>query len=291
MLTEERVISQTRGNDASPRVPCRSSGAQALSPRHPTAPRTRNSEPTSPPMPKTRLDQLLVNRGLAESREQAQRLILAGAVWVDDSPAAKPGQQVSDEADLRLRARLPYVSRGGEKLEAALKGFGIDPAGCVCADVGASTGGFTDVLLQHEAVRVYAIDVGYGQLHWKLQNDPRVVVIDRTNARYLISLPEPVALVTIDASFISLRLLLPVVRAWLEPGGQIIALVKPQFEAGREQIGKGGVVRDPRIHRQVLADLLAWAESLGLGPRPDVLPSPLLGPKGNQEFLLWLRPD
>lgn len=240
-------------------------------------------------MSKTRLDQLLVTRGLAESREQAQRLILAGAVLVGDVPAAKPGQQVDPDADLRLRQSLRYVSRGGEKLEAALDGFGIDPSGSVCADVGASTGGFTDVLLQHGAASVYAIDVGYGQLHWKLQSDPRVVVMDRTNARFVASLPEPVALATIDASFISLRLLLPVVRGWLGPHGQIVALVKPQFEAGREYIGKGGVIRDPKVHRRVLSDLLAWTENEDLGPQ-GLIPSPLLGPKGNREFLLWLRP-
>ncbi len=241
-------------------------------------------------MPKIRLDQLLVSRGLAESREQAQRLILAGAVLVGDAPATKPGQPTDAEAELRLRQTLRYVSRGGEKLEAALDGFGIDVEGRVCADVGASTGGFTDALLQRGAARVYAIDVGYGQLHWKLQSDPRVIVLDRTNARHLASLPEPAALATVDASFISLRLLLPVVRGWLEPGGEIIALVKPQFEVGREQVGKGGVVRDPKLHRQVIADLLTWAEAEALAPQ-GVLPSPLLGPKGNREFLLWLRPS
>jgi 23S rRNA (cytidine1920-2'-O)/16S rRNA (cytidine1409-2'-O)-methyltransferase len=240
-------------------------------------------------MPKIRLDQLLVSRGLAESREQAQRLILAGAVLVGDAPATKPGQAVDAEVELRMRQALRYVSRGGEKLAAALAGFGIDPTGCVCADVGASTGGFTDALLQHGAARVYAIDVGYGQLHWKLQSDPRVIVLDRSNARHLSSLPEAVALATVDASFISLRLLLPVVRGWLGPGGQIIALVKPQFEVGREQVGKGGVVRDPKLHRQVVDDLLVWAAAEALGPQ-EVLPSPLLGPKGNREFLLWLRP-
>lgn len=240
-------------------------------------------------MPKIRLDQLLVTRGLAESREQAQRLIMAGAVLVEDMQATKPGQQVAGVADIRLRETLRYVSRGGEKLEAALAGFGIDPRGSVCADVGASTGGFTDVLLQGGAARVYAIDVGYGQLHWRLQNDPRVAVMDRTNARYVARLPEPIALATVDASFISLRLLLPVMRGWLTEDGQIVALVKPQFEAGREHIGKGGVVRDPRVHSQVLDELVAWAATAGLSPQ-GLIPSPLLGPKGNREFLLWLRP-
>ncbi len=244
-------------------------------------------------MSKIRLDQLLVTRGLCASREQAQRLILSGAVLVNDAPATKSGQQVAIEVDVRLRETLRYVSRGGEKLEAALLAFGIDPTGWVCADVGASTGGFTDVLLQGGASRVYAIDVGYGQLHWRLRQDPRVVVLERTNARYLDALPEAVALITVDASFISLRLLLPTVRRWLsseEPGGQIVALVKPQFEAGREQIDKGGVVRDPKIHRQVLSKLLVWAEAEGLSPQ-GLISSPLLGPKGNREFLLWLWPQ
>lgn len=244
-------------------------------------------------MSKIRLDQLLVARGLCASREQAQRLILSGAVLVNDAPATKSGQQVATEADVRLRETLRYVSRGGEKLEAALVAFGIEPAGWVCADVGASTGGFTDVLLQRGAGRVYAIDVGYGQLHWRLRQDPRVIVLERTNARYLDALPESVALATIDASFISLRLLLPAVRRWLvpaKPGGQIVALVKPQFEAGREQIDKGGVVRDPKIHRRVLNELLVWAEAEGLSPQ-GLIPSPLLGPKGNREFLLWLWPQ
>ncbi len=241
-------------------------------------------------MGKTRLDKLLVQRGLAESREQAQRMIMAGWVLVDDRPVTKPGHQVAVDAALRVKARPPYVSRGGEKLAAALDAFQIDPTGWVCADIGASTGGFTDVLLQRGASKVYAIDVGYGQLHWRLRQDPRVVVMERTNARYLEGLPEPVQLVTIDASFISLKLLLPVARRLLAPGGQIIALIKPQFEAGRDQVGKGGVVRDPAVHRQVVEGLVAWARERGLGPQA-VLPSPLLGPKGNREFLLWLKPE
>ncbi|RME82007.1 MAG: TlyA family RNA methyltransferase [Caldilineae bacterium] len=240
-------------------------------------------------MPKTRLDRLLVSRGLCESREQARRLIMAGEVLVNDRPLTKPGMQVQENADIRVRQPLPYVSRGGFKLAAALDAFGIEPQGWVCADVGASTGGFTDVLLQRGAQRVYAIDVGYGQLHWKLRQDPRVVVMERTNARNLLSLPEPVQLVTLDASFISLRLLLQPARAWLDAGGQMIALVKPQFEAGREHVGKGGVVRDPGVHRRVLQDLLAWCRTENLGPQ-GLIASPIKGPKGNREFLLWLRP-
>ena len=240
-------------------------------------------------MTKERLDKLLVARGLAESREQAQRMIMAGWVLVDDRPATKPGHKVSPQAAIRVKEQLPFVSRGGHKLTAALDAFGISPEGWVCADIGASTGGFTDVLLQRGAAKVYAIDVGYGQLHWRLRNDPRVVVMERTNARYLDRLPEPVQLVTIDASFISLRLLLPAAKRLLAPGGHIIALVKPQFEAGRDRVGKGGVVRDPAVHRQVLTEIVAWAADHDFGPQ-GLIPSPILGPKGNREFLLWLKP-
>ena len=240
-------------------------------------------------MAKERLDKLLVSRGLAESREQAQRLIMAGLVLVNDRPSTKPGHKIPTDAEIRVKERPPYVSRGGHKLAAGLDAFGVDPAGWVCADLGASTGGFTDVLLQRGAARVYAVDVGYGQLHWRLRNDPRVVVMERTNARYLQSLPEPVQLAVIDASFISLRLLLPAAQRVLAPGGQIIALIKPQFEAGRERVGKGGVVRDERVHRQVLREVVAWAAAHDLGPQ-GLLPSPIRGPKGNREFLLWMQP-
>jgi len=238
---------------------------------------------------KERLDKLLVARGLAESREQAQRMIMAGWVLVDGQPATKPGHKITPEADIHVKEQLPYVSRGGHKLAAALDAFHVSPEGWVCADIGASTGGFTDVLLQRGAARVYAIDVGYGQLHWRLRNDPRVIVMERVNARYLQGLPEPVQLVTIDASFISLRLLLPAARRLLAPGGQIIALVKPQFEAGKDRVGKGGVVRDPAVHRQVLTDIVDWAAAHDFGPQ-GLVPSPILGPKGNREFLLWLKP-
>ncbi|HEY52291.1 MAG TPA: TlyA family RNA methyltransferase [Caldilineae bacterium] len=240
-------------------------------------------------MPKTRLDQLLVHRQLCESREQARRLIMAGAVLVGGEPATKPGHKYADDVAIRLKEKLRFVSRGGYKLEAALDHFAIDPTGWICADLGASTGGFTDVLLQRGAVKVYAVDVGYGQLHWKLRQDQRVVVMERTNARYLQQLPDPVHLVTIDASFISLRLLLEPARRLLTPTGQIVALLKPQFEAGRSQVGKGGVIRDVRVHRQVLEDVLTWCEQHAMSPQ-GLIPSPILGPKGNREFLLWLWP-
>jgi len=235
------------------------------------------------------LDVLLVERGLAESRTQAQRLIRAGLVRVAGQVADKPGTQVATDAGITLQARPRFVGRGGKKLEAALVRFGLDVAGAVAADVGASTGGFTDCLLQHGACRVYAIDVGYGQLDWRLRNDPRVVVMERTNARYLESLPEPVDLATADVSFISLGLILPAVVRWLRPGGQVVALIKPQFEAGRREVGKGGVVRDPEVHQRVLERVLGVAADLGLG-LCELMPSPLRGPAGNVEFLGWWGP-
>jgi len=233
------------------------------------------------------LDLLLVQRGLAASRERAQALIRAGQVMVNDQVMDKPGRRVPTNATLRLRGRLPYVSRGGLKLEAALNAFQLDVTGWVVADVGASTGGFTDCLLQRGAAKVYAIDVGYGQLAWKLRRDPRVVVMERTNIRFLESLPEPVDLATVDVSFIGLELVLPAVMRLLKPEGHIVALVKPQFEAGREQVGKGGVVRDPAVHRQVLTRLTGWAVERGLRVL-GLIPSPITGPKGNVEFLLHL---
>jgi 23S rRNA (cytidine1920-2'-O)/16S rRNA (cytidine1409-2'-O)-methyltransferase len=237
---------------------------------------------------KVRLDQLLVQRGLAESRSQAQALVLAGEVYVDGQAALKPGLKVHDEAQIEVRERLPYVSRGGLKLAAALDSFQVSVQGAVCADVGASTGGFTDCLLQRGAVRVYAIDVGYGQLAWQLRRDERVVVMERTNVRYVEALPEPVQLVVMDASFISLGLLLPPVVRWLDPGADVIPLVKPQFEAGRDQVGKGGVVRDPAVHRQVLEKVAGYATGLGLAVL-GVIRSPITGPAGNVEFLMHFR--
>jgi 23S rRNA (cytidine1920-2'-O)/16S rRNA (cytidine1409-2'-O)-methyltransferase len=238
---------------------------------------------------KERLDLLMVELGLVESRQQAQRSIMAGQVLVDGQPVDKPGTRVAVAAQIEVTGALPYVSRGGLKLAAALDAFELDVAGWVAADAGASTGGFTDCLLQRGAARVYAIDVGYGQLAWKLRQDERVVVMDRTNARYVERLPEEVDLATIDTSFISLKLTLPAARRWLRPGGHIVSLVKPQFEAGREQVGKGGVVRDPAVHRAVLLDLLTWGEAQGMGPQ-GLIRSPVTGPAGNVEFLAHWRP-
>ncbi|NOZ27153.1 MAG: TlyA family RNA methyltransferase [Chloroflexi bacterium] len=241
---------------------------------------------------KIRLDVEMVRRGLAESRTQAQALIMSGHVRVDGQRADKPGRHITPDVQIEVTEPLPYVSRGGIKLAAALDAFHIVPKGWVCADVGASTGGFTDCLLQRGAARVYAIDVGYGQLAWSLRNDPRVVVLERTNARYLSALPDDaqVDLATIDVSFISLRLILPVVKGWLKPSGRIIALIKPQFEAGRDQVQRGGVVKDPEVHRQVLLGILTFAEEQGLSLH-GLTPSPLLGPAGNIEFLAYLRKD
>jgi 23S rRNA (cytidine1920-2'-O)/16S rRNA (cytidine1409-2'-O)-methyltransferase len=230
------------------------------------------------------LDRLLVRRGLADSRAKAQRLIMAGEVRVDGQVSDKPGRRVPVDVPIELLSRPPFVSRGGEKLHAALERFNVDVAGWVAADVGASTGGFTDCLLQRGAKRVYAVDVGYGQLDWGLRNHPRVVVMERTNARYLDRLPEPVDLVTADVSFISLGLIFPAATGWLKPNGEIIALIKPQFEAGRHQVGKGGVVHDRAVHRSVLERVVGMAYGLDLGLL-GLVPSPLRGPAGNVEFL------
>lgn len=259
-------------------------------PATPEEPRVTNSRAAKPPRGKQRLDLLLVERGLAESREQARRLIMAGEVLVDDQVSDKPGRTVSREAALRVRTPLPYVSRGGQKLAAALQAFTVEVTGTVAVDVGASTGGFTDCLLQHGASRVFAIDVGYGQLAWKLRSDPRVVVLERTNIRHLTQLPEATLadLAVIDASFISLALVLPATLNLLTPEGQVIALIKPQFEAGQEDVGKGGVVRDAKIHHRVLQETFTVAANLGLTVA-GLIASPLLGPAGNVEFLTWLR--
>jgi 23S rRNA (cytidine1920-2'-O)/16S rRNA (cytidine1409-2'-O)-methyltransferase len=242
------------------------------------------------PNRKERLDVLLVSRGLAESREQAHRLIMAGDVLVNNEVNDKPGKSVPVEAELRVRNLLPYVSRGGLKLAAALDEFDLAVTGLVAIDVGASTGGFTDCLLQRNVAQVYAIDVGYGQLAWKLRTDPRVVVLERTNIRYLEQLPCGVLadLAVIDASFIGLALVLPATLRLLKPDGQIVALIKPQFEAGRAQVGKGGVVRDSKTHRRVLDETAALAGQLGL-TIAGLTVSPAPGPAGNLEFLIWLR--
>lgn len=239
---------------------------------------------------KRRLDVLLVERGMVESRELGRRLIMAGEVLVGGETVSRPATRVPLDAEIVLKEQPRFVSRGGEKLAAALDAFAISPEGWTCADVGASTGGFTDCLLQGGAVRVYAIDVGYGQLAWRLRNDERVEVMERVNARYLESLPEPIDFASIDVSFISLDLILPMVRAWLRPGGEVVALVKPQFEAGRADVGKGGVVRDEAVHRRVLEDAVAAARASGFVVR-GLIPSPLRGPAGNIEFLLWLGTD
>jgi 23S rRNA (cytidine1920-2'-O)/16S rRNA (cytidine1409-2'-O)-methyltransferase len=237
-----------------------------------------------------RLDELLVRNGHAPSREKARALVLAGSVRLPTGAYPKPGLMVRTDLSLEVIALPRYVSRGGEKLAHALDVFAIDPVGRACADLGASTGGFTDCLLQRGAVRVYAVDVGYGQLHWKLRQDPRVVTMERTNARLLTSLPEIVDLITIDASFISLRLLLPVAQHLIAPKGDIVALIKPQFEAGKGRVGKGGVVRDSSVHREVLESFAAWAPSSGLA-LSGLTASPLRGPAGNVEFLAHLQPS
>lgn len=251
-------------------------------------------------MPKVRLDVLLVEKGLADSRAKAQALIMAGQVRIAGQVALKPAVTIQPDSELTVDFGPRFVSRGGEKLEGALDAFKLDVAGFVCADVGSSTGGFTDCLLQRGAVKVYAIDVGKGILHWKLRNDPRVVVREETNARFVESLPEDVDLVTVDASFISLKTLLPVIHRWFFPhsplvdGGKknkersIVALIKPQFEAGKREVSRGdGVIRDPEIHRKVLIDVLTFAKAEGFGLL-GLVKSPLLGPKGNSEFLAWL---
>lgn len=238
-------------------------------------------------MPKVRLDVLLVDKGLADSRSKAQALIMAGQVRVAGQVALKPATTVQPDATLTVDLGPRFVSRGGEKIEGALETFKIDVSGFICVDVGSSTGGFTDCLLQHGAAKVYAIDVGKGILHWKLRNDPRVVVMEETNARFVESLPEKIDFATVDASFISLKVLLPVIKKWKVESG-ILALIKPQFEAGKKIVSRGdGVVRDPEVHRQVLADVLTYAKAEGFGLR-GLVKSSLLGPKGNAEFLVWL---
>jgi 23S rRNA (cytidine1920-2'-O)/16S rRNA (cytidine1409-2'-O)-methyltransferase len=254
-------------------------------------------------MAKVRVDVLLVELGLAESRAQAQRLVMAGQVRANGQVVLKPSNTLPADVHLEVEQGPPFVSRGGEKLAAALANFPIVVKNKICADVGASTGGFTDCLLQNGAGRVYAIDVGKGILHWKLRQDPRVVVMEETNARFIERLPEPIELVTIDASFISLKILLPVVKGWLPqafaldaapptagatPASQVIALIKPQFEAGRSEVSRGdGVIRDPLVHKAILEELLTFAQNEGFGVQ-GLLRSPLLGPKGNVEFLAWL---
>jgi 23S rRNA (cytidine1920-2'-O)/16S rRNA (cytidine1409-2'-O)-methyltransferase len=238
-------------------------------------------------IPRQRLDQLLVERGLAESRAKARALILAGQVFVEGERASKPGQMVAVDAGLLVAAPPPYVSRSGKKLEAALDAFGIAVRDRVCLDVGASTGGFTDCLLQRGARRVYAVDVGRGQLDWRLRRDPRVVVREGINARYLRfeHIGEFVDLAVCDVSFISVTLILPAVSALLQPEGEMVILVKPQFEVGRGQVGKGGIVRDPELHRLACERVERAARALGF--TVSVMESPIRGAEGNKEFLLY----
>lgn len=238
---------------------------------------------------KERIDRLLLERGLAQTRSKSQAIIMAGEVLVEGEPVTKSGQMVPRDATIEIIAPAPYVSRGGYKLNAALDYFRIDVSNLVCVDVGACTGGFTDVMLQRNASSVYAIDVGYGQLDWKLRQDNRVVVMERTNARYLEFLPEKISFAAIDVSFISLKLVLPKVKGWLAQDSDIVALVKPQFEAGRKNVGKGGIVRNSVVHRQVLEDILAWAVNNNLAPL-GLMRSPITGSGGNIEFLVRFKP-
>ena len=236
---------------------------------------------------KKRLDVLLVEQGYADSRTKAQAIIMSGMVYVNDQKADKPGVSYEENVQLEVRgASCPYVSRGGLKLEKALRDFGVDPTGFVCSDSGASTGGFTDCLLQQGAKKVFAIDVGYGQLDWKIRSDPRVVVMERTNVRYVTpeQLGEPLDLSVVDVSFISLKIVLPVIKTFLKQTGQVLCLIKPQFEAGKEKVGKKGVVRDPQTHKEVLDNFVALAKELEFNILGLTF-SPVKGPEGNIEFL------
>lgn len=241
-----------------------------------------------------RVDQLLVDRGLVESRARAQALILAGLVYSGDRRVEKPGTAVAEDYPLILKGQShPWVSRGGLKLAHAIETFALDPAGRIAIDVGASTGGFTDVLLTHGAARVYAVDVGHGQLAWKLRTDPRVVVMERTNARHLsvTDIPEPVDMVVCDASFIGLETVLPAALELTRPGAALAALIKPQFEVGKGRVGKGGVVRDPDLHREVCGRIKDWLSSRPGWRVEGIAESPIQGPEGNREFLIVGRRD
>jgi len=244
-------------------------------------------------MKKERLDVLLVQRGLSSSRERAKADIMSGLVYVAGQRVDKAGTSVPEDAEIELRgSSLAFVSRGGLKLEKALDTFGVTPEGKICVDCGASTGGFTDCMLKRGAEKVYAIDVGYGQLAWSLRSDERVVVMERTNIRYVTheQVPDEIQLAVIDVSFISLRIVLPAVKALLAPEGEIVCLIKPQFEAGKEKVGKKGVVRDISVHKEVLRDFVANAEALGFGVK-GITFSPIKGPEGNIEYLGWLQQD
>lgn len=240
---------------------------------------------------KKRLDVLLVEQGYEETRSKAQAIIMSGLVYVDGQKADKPGTAYEENVSIEVRgAKCPYVSRGGLKLEKALRDFGVDPTGYVCSDSGASTGGFTDCLLQQGASKVYAIDVGYGQLDWKIRSDPRVVVMERTNVRYVTpeQLGEPLDLSVVDVSFISLKIVLPVIKTFLkQDSGQVLCLIKPQFEAGKDKVGKKGVVRDPAVHREVLEHFVDLTKECGFRILGLTF-SPVKGPEGNIEFLAHL---
>ena len=242
-------------------------------------------------MKKVRLDQLVFEQGFTESRERARTTIMSGLVFVNGQRVDKPGTAVSPDAKIEVHGdALPFVSRGGFKLDKALKVFPIDPADKVCIDCGASTGGFTDVLLQHGARKVYSVDVGYGQLAWKLRNDPRVVNLERTNLRYITAeqIPEPIDLAVMDVSFISIKLILPSLKPLLKENADLVCLIKPQFEAGREDVGKKGVVRDSEVHARVIRDILSFAPQIGLSP-VGLDYSPIRGPEGTIEFICHLK--
>ena len=242
---------------------------------------------------KKRLDVLLTERGYADTRSKAQAIIMSGLVYVSGQKADKPGISYEESVDIEVRSgACPYVSRGGLKLEKALRDFGVDPTGYVCSDSGASTGGFTDCLLQQGASKVFAIDVGYGQLDWKIRSDPRVVVMERTNVRYVTpeQLGEPLDLSVVDVSFISLKIVLPVIKTFLKSTGQVLCLIKPQFEAGKDKVGKKGVVREPETHKEVLDGFVALADELGFKILGLTF-SPVKGPEGNIEFLGHLTLD
>ena len=242
-------------------------------------------------MKKVRLDQLVFDLGLTESRERAKTTIMSGHVFVNGQRADKPGMSVAPDAKVEIHGdALPFVSRGGYKLDKALKVFPVDPAGKTCVDCGASTGGFTDVLLQHGAAKVYSVDVGYGQLAWKLRNDDRVINLERTNLRYVTDeqIPELMDIAVMDVSFISIKLVLPAVQRLLKDDADVICLIKPQFEAGREEVGKKGVVRDIKVHEEVVHGILDFAPTIGLSVQGLAF-SPINGPEGNIEYICYMR--